>query len=392
MPCSPAVKLPPATTWLPAGLLCLSSCTVPFVIGTDPETATMADVSESTATASPTTSGASEAAATSSEDADAAGAPATGSTDDGDETAAGPRLDVGTEDHDEACAAPVPECDADEADSEGLAHALGLNCGPGGVAAAGGLSVSGDPSSLMIVGSLGEDDTFAPRHGARALLLSTGRAEHVQLDPEELLEMTDCSQIGLPCPSTDFDPSYDLAELPAPLLTAPVTCPEGQPGDCSGTIDEQWFGDPRLAHDYTELRLTAEVPLGSLEVALQAAFFTAERPARLPYGDYNDLFVIWLESEQFTGNIAIHPTQQRAMAVNELTYDHKGFDPALAGFAFAEHVATDWATFAAPVTAGESITLVMALFDGGDGGTDTAVLLDNLHWNCSPPTGAPPKY
>lgn len=388
MPCSPAVKLPPATTWLPAGLLCLCSCTLPFVLAEDPGLDAGTAASDDAAqTVAPTTGEASEADTGS--DAEVGGG-ASETTDASETMTTAWPIDVGGEQQDEVCAAPPADCDDAEVDSDVLAHALGVNCGAGGVTSAEGLATSGHPDSLAVVGKLGAGETFAPRLGKRALLLSTGRTEHAQMSPEQLLDLVECSQIGLPCPSGEFDDTYDLAELPAPMLTAPSTCPEGQPGDCSQTIEAQWLGDPRLAHDYTELRLTTTVPLGSLEVAVQAAFFTAERPARLPYGDFNDLFVIWLESELFTGNIAIHPAQQRAMAVNELEYDHKGLDPALAGFGFAEHAAMDWTTFAAPVLGGESITLVMALFDVNDGGVDTAVLLDDLHWNCSPPTGGPP--
>ena len=90
--------------------------------------------------------------------------------------------------------------------------------------------------------------------------------------------------------------------------------------------------------------------------------------------------------EPWTGNIAIHPLQAVAMAVNEVGFDHVDDAPQLAGFGFAGHVATDWLTFAAPVQAGDEITLVMALFDVSDGQVDSAVLLDDLRWTCADPS------
>lgn len=390
MPCSTAVKLPPATTWPSVGLLCLCSCTVPYFVGMDLVTDSSSQdnqdtpaVTESSSTGVVVTGGPSEEAGAAASTADAPDLPEDSDTTAGSVTTI--VYDLGGEDLEDACGDPQDDCDAD---SDAVDHALGLNCA-GGMASLAALAVAGPPESLKVVGQLGATDTFAPQLGSRAVLLSTGVADHVELSQPELYMMPECSQIGLPCPSTDFDAAYDLTELPGPMLTDPITCPAGQPppgpGDCSQTIDAQWNEMPRVAHDYSELRLSAEVPAGSLGVQLRAAFFSAERPSRLPVGVVNDFFIVWLESEQWTGNIAIHPVQLRPMSVAELEYDHKGFDPALAGFAFEEHVATDWVTLSAPVEAGETITLVMALFDARDGGVDTAVLLDDLRWTCAAP-------
>jgi len=301
----------------------------------------------------------------------------------------GPRFDLGLLDVDSACAAPALDCDAGDEDVD---HALGLNCEGGGITSSGSLDLMGPPGSYRVVGPLGDDDGFAPRHGARAVLLSTGDAGHIVLTPQEVVMKTDCSQIGLPCPSTDFPAAYDLDELPDPVEPQAISCPPGQalpgPGDCSQTIDSQWgSGDPRLAHDYTELRFAAEVPPGAAGIRLQAAFFTAEYPPRFPTG-YNDLALIWLESEQWTGNFALHPTLQLPLAAEVLKdgFDHTGFDPAISSFAFAEHAAMDWMMLRAPVQPGETVTLVAAVFDVGDGQVDTALLLDDLRWDCIAPT------
>ncbi len=389
MPCSTAVKLPPATTWPSVGLLCLCSCTLPYFVGVDTDT-DASDTSNSSgstgATSLPTTGD----AGGESTPAPTTGGDTTDAVGESAETSAasttGVVYDLGTDDLDDFCVDPDAACDAD---SDDLAHALGLDCG-GGIKTLTGLGVDGPPTSRQVVGQLGAEGTYAPRLGSRAVLLSTGVAAHVLLTQDELFMTTECSQIGLPCPSTDYPKGYDLIALPAPMVTAPIDCPKGQPppadGDCSQTIDAQWQGgDPRLAHDYTELRLTAEVPPGALGVEIQAAMFTSERPSRISMGAVNDLFVVWLESELWTGNVAIHPQQAVPMAVNAVEFDYNNLDPELAGFGFAEHAGTDWLTFAAPVQAGDTVTLVIALFDVADGKVDSAVLLDDLRWTCADP-------
>lgn len=392
MPCSTAVKLPPATTWPSVGLLCLCSCTLPLFVGEVSETSssttdTVADVTASSSTGEVVTDPSSEASTTPTSGATSSTGVLVDTDETGDASATTLVFDVGGgEDVDDWCGAPADDCDAED---DAVDHALGLNCA-GGMSSLAALTLTGPPEALRVVGQLGATGTYAPRLGARAVLLSTGDAAQVELTQAALYDMPECSQIGLPCPSTDFADNYDLVDLPLPLLANPITCPKGQalpgPGDCSQTVEAQWYGEPRLAHDYSELRLAAEVPAGTLGVELKAAFFSAEMPSRTPVGSFNDFFIVWLESEQWTGNIAIHPEQQQPIAAGALDYDFSGFDPELAGFAFEEHVGMDWATLTAPVSAGETITLVMALFDVSDGGVDSAVLLDDLRWTCAPPT------
>jgi hypothetical protein len=384
VPCSTAVKLTPATTWPSVGLLCLCSCTLPVFVGTDDEDmSTGVHVASETSDVEVTTSSAMEVST------------GVGALTEGNEPMDLPRFDLGSVDVDLACAMPALDCDEHvdvEAAVDGVAHALGINCEGGGVTSEGSLDLMGAPGSYRVVGTLGEDDRFAPRHGAHAVLLSTGDASHVELSPQDVILKTDCSQIGLPCPSTDFPAAYDLEELPAPIEAQAIICPEGQmlpgPGDCSQTVDDQWGGgEPRLAHDYTELRFAAEVPPGVAGITLQVAFLTAEYPPRFPTG-YNDLALVWLESEQWTGNFALHPTLQLPLAAEVLQggNDHTGQDAAIASFAFAEHAAMDWMTLRAPVQPGETVTLVAAVFDVSDGQVDTALLLDDLRWDCIAPT------
>jgi hypothetical protein len=276
------------------------------------------------------------------------------------------------------CHLPLDSCDED---AEDLERALGLGCGS--FVTNGPMIVTGPLESRGVTAGLGAGAIFTPRFGTRAVVLSTGVAAHAALTADDVMQASNCSQIGLPCPSTDFPEEFDLAELPAPLTTQSGTCPNGQPasGDCSGTVDPQWVGDPRLAHDYTELRFSADVPQSTLAVSLAVAFLTTEKPKRFP-GGYNDFLIVWLDSEHWTGNIAIHPEQSLPIAADVLEYAYLGKDPALADFAFYGHAATDWFRISAPVVPGETVTLVIALFDESDGAADSAVLLDDLRWDC----------
>lgn len=371
------VKLPPATARLLVGSLCLCACTVPLIIGEDSDATTgvgasSGDVSgDDDGTSVPPTTGETTAATIlwsttgGAED----------SASEASETTFEPQPDMPPAMEGPSCSAPLDDCTADN-----LEHALGLGCGNFEIVAP--LAVAGAAESRGVTTGLGEGATFKPRRGAQAVVLSTGIAAHAGMTAEAIVDS--CSNLGLPCPSTDFPEEFDLAELPQPLMTEAADCPQGQPhelGDCSGTVDPQWLGDPRLAHDYTELRFSAVVPQGTLAVSLAVAFLTAERPMRFP-SEYNDFLIVWLESERWTGNIAIHPKLATPIAANALEYAFTNEDPEIADLAFAGHAATDWFRISAMVTPGDTVTLVVALFDAGDGIADSAVLLDDLRWDC----------
>ncbi len=392
------MKLSLAKTWPLFSLLSLGACLPPLEIWFDiPLEETTGDsMSESeTLSSSVPTSDASMPWTGGTDSGDSTSTSTTTTGEDDDTWASSPPgvLDVDFEEFDNLCKPPIADCDAKSTE---LDHALGLNCGDGGIETVDqALLHQGHGDSLAIIqGALGTTDTFAPRLGQRLLMLSTGTANHVYMTQTELLSDTECSEIGLPCPSTNHPGNFDLGELPAPLLSNPVECAGNVPmggGDCSKTIDEQWLNvDPRVAHDYTALTFSAEVPGAAHELSVDAAFLSAEVPARAVEGPYNDIFVLWIESEYWTGNFAIHPKQERPFAAKALEYDHKD-DETLKGWAFEGHGAMDWVTLSTPVTVGETITIVMALYDVADGDVDTAVLLDNVQWKCAPPNNFPPK-
>jgi hypothetical protein len=376
-----AVKLPPSTARLLVGSLCLCACAVPLFVGDDTDTTSNGTNGPGASTTSATTVVAESSSESGGEE------PTTSTTNDDSTSAELETTSSGSSSTGEPVD-PPPQCllppEACDAAGDDLGRALGVGCGS--FVTVGAVEVVGPPESRAVTPGLGAGPTFAPRLGSHTVVLSTGVAAEVALSIDSVMQQSDCSQLGLPCPSTDFPDEFDLALLPAPLAPEPAVCLEGQMspgGDCSGTIDEQWLGDPRLAHDYTELRFSAEVPGGTIAVALSLAMFTAERPKRFP-GGYNDFLIVWLDSERWTGNIAVHPVQGAPVATDVLDFPYTNGDVEIADFAFAEHAGTDWFTVSAPVLPGETVALVIALFDESDGSADTAVLLDDLRWECDP--------
>src|SRR5690606_31741518 len=95
--------------------------------------------------------------------------------------------------------------------------------------------------------------------------------------------------------------------LPAPMVGSDVggqTCADNPDligmGDCSNTIESQLAGS---VNDYTELRITATVPNGVNSFSYDLAYFSFEYPDYY-LSVYNDMYIGWLESEVWTGNIS----------------------------------------------------------------------------------------
>lgn len=373
---------------LVAGVLLSQGCLVPVFIpdGSDATSAAAGASSGGTVAMSEGTAQASTSTAS--------GASATGPPPE--TVTIGTLYDVGAGDEGLVCSIEPEPCDAD---SEDFGHALGLNC-PGGVQTLGPVEFHGDPASRVVTADvLGTTAVYQPVEGSRRVLLSTGIADHVLLPIADLEAKAGCPKTQT-CPSTDLKDG-DLASLPAPLDPTPQSCKKGKDlpgtGDCSGTVLEQWQlgGEPLVAYDYTELRFAAVVPNSTAALRFQFAFLTAEYPKRL-LGGHNDLFVGWIASEAYTGNLALDP-DGNPIGAETLPYSIK-LDPMpvdcepdcpdlpLRGFGFEGHAGTPWWAAEVGVEAGETVELVFALFDVHDGEVDSAVLLDGVRWVCSPPT------
>ena len=330
---------------------------------------------------------------------------ATSADDDGGSTTEEVRFDVGFLDVPAACEAPVvPPCDERDADPW---HALGLDCPGSGIAG----SFSGAPQQLFVQdGMLGSSGTFTPREGQRMVILSTGDASHIPKNQATLaVPPINCNQ-PLACPSTEFfGPS--ISDLPDPINVRRVSdkgvdCVDDPQligeGDCSNTLWSEWVEGDFAAIDYAELRMNTNVPPGASGLAYSFAFFSAEYPSFMNHGTgYNDMYIAWLESEEWTGNISFdemgNPVTAKSVFLDYKDAPSMGAcqgtceAPELANFAMEGHAGTKWLVTNAPVKEGEHITLVFAIFDVMDGSYDSAVILDNFEWTCSgePPFTAP---
>jgi hypothetical protein len=282
------------------------------------------------------------------------------------------------------CAPPVaPSCDAS---SDNPLQVVGLDC-IDGTPAAGGVTAPAQAMAIH-VGTLGP---FEVREGEKLLILSTGNAEHVALDHEGLAAQG-CDDPQF-CPSTDF--AQGPATLPAPLTVERVddtaTCVEDPGlvgmGDCSNSLYEQWSscGGGCEVWDYAELRVGLTVPEHTYGLAFDFAFMSVEWPL---FADsaFNDMFVAWLESESWTGNVSFDELGN-PVTVNAGFANYTDDDIELDGFSMQGHAATRWLTTAFGLSPGESIQLVLAVFDLSDGDHDSVVLLDSFRWTC---TGTPP--
>lgn len=287
---------------------------------------------------------------------------------------------------DEQCD-PPPPVTCDSLDDDPL-HAVGLDC-VGGTPASG--ATAGPDGGVGIhAGDLGP---YAPTEGGKFLVLSTGQAAHLAMTHEQLAGIG-CDD-PIVCPNTNF--AVGPANLPAPITVEPVdeqdTCVDDPSlvgtGDCSNTLFEQWSvcGIGCEVWDYSELRIGLTVPENTASLAFDFAFLSVEWPD-FDAGGFNDMFVAWLESEAWTGNISFDK-DNNPITVNAGFTDFTDDD--LAGFAMEGHAGTRWLTTDVGLREGETIQLVLAVFDLSDGDYDSVVLLDGFRWTCtgSSPTTVP---
>ena len=291
-----------------------------------------------------------------------------------------PALDVALGD----CDPPAPaSCDAS---SDDPLQVVGLDCVDGTPAAGG---VTAEASAVAThAGPLGPYDV---REGEKFLILSTGVAGHLPLSLDELEAV--CAPSDWPdlCPSTGHQ--LNMRSLPAPIDVNPVdgelTCIDDPgligAGDCSNSLFPQWnaCGGGCEVWDYAELRIKLTVPEHTLGLAFDFAFLSVEWPDFVD-GSFNDMFVAWLESERWTGNVSFDGAGN-PITVNAGFTDYTGDE--LDGFAMEGHAGTRWLTTDFGVAPGETLQLVLAVFDLDDDDYDSVVLLDGFRWTC---TGTPP--
>jgi hypothetical protein len=349
-------------------------------------------------TSAPQTDGSADGISGSGIPGDGDGDETTGDGDGGAST--GPKLDVSGEETDtntlpcgegELCECEIPPhtaCDA--AANTPIVQALGLNC-PGDYQVS--FSTNGSAAAIGTRSSFGNSGAFPPQEGSKYVVIGSGRVD--ELDSG-----------GLGACSSDLG-AYDPGTLPAPMVGSDVgaqTCAENPAlvgmGDCSNTIEGQLAGS---VNDYTELRITATVPNTVNSFSYSLAYFSYEYPDYY-LSQFNDMYIGWLESEVWTGNISFDE-QGAPISLNAGFLDYRDANPIndpecqgncsapeIHGTCMEGHAGTKWLTTTAGVKPGEDITIVLAIFDMSDSILDSYAFIDNFQWGCEgdqPPSTVP---
>lgn len=273
------------------------------------------------------------------------------------------------------CEHPVTPCDADTLDPF-LAMGIGCEDRP-----ATDTVDFVNPAAIRVVSKVGDSNEWLPTEGDNLVVMGSGFIDNF-LDPSH-----DCAGIDL---GDNLGDEYIIGdELPAPIEptnVGDVDCFDDLSlvgtGDCSNSLQLQWEAG-QLAGDYSELRFKAVVPEEANSVKFDLAFFTSEYPDYVG-SNYNDMFIGWLESELWTGNVSFDQ-DGHAISVNAGFLDFKDDSESLSemqGTCMVGHGATRWLTSTALVKEGETIELVFAIFDMWDHDFDSYVALDNFRWGC----------
>ncbi|HEY0135349.1 MAG TPA: choice-of-anchor L domain-containing protein [Nannocystis sp.] len=283
----------------------------------------------------------------------------------------------------EGCKCSIPDHAPCDAGTQDPFNAMGLNC-PGELQV--NATKNGDGLAFGVRNSFGQAGVFNPREGTQYAVIGSG----VVAELNQTTPGGDSNQNPSLCNDILGGSQDPGPNLPAPLKTNAVggDCQQNPglvgTGDCSSTVQDQ-FQQGMNAFDYTELRFVLQVPPGVVSLSYDFAFFSTEYPHY--YGEqYNDMYIGWLESEKWTGNISFD-AMGNPISLNAGFLDHKddgGNLPALAGTCMRQHAGTNWLQTTAGVTPGETITVVFAVFDLYDPVLDSYVFLDNFKWGCNP--------
>lgn len=268
-------------------------------------------------------------------------------------------------------------CDAGTTD---LFNAIGLNC-PNEAQLT--VSTTGNAASMGIRDGFGPTIAWDPREGQTFAVLSSGRVDELD-SPTPVFDddggPTFCNDDlggelgnGLPAPLKTNDVGGDCS-MDAALIGT---------GDCSNTVSGQ-YDQGGGAYDYAEMRIDGTVPDGQNSLSYDLAFFSTEYPDYFGSG-FNDMFVGWLESESWTGNVSFDEMGQPiSLNAGFLDFRDDNGDQVLefANTCMKRHAGTKWLRTTAPVVPGEQFTMVLAIFDLSDPILDSYIFLDNWQWGC----------
>jgi hypothetical protein len=337
-----------------------------------------------------------------------------------DDTSTGTTDETSTTGDVDACALAQQHLPCDAMSDDPL-HAIGLNCtslGPDWVdqanaTAVANLDFQAPPPAMgkrawqvaKTYGTYVDPNTNAPfwsaREGEKLLMISSGL-----LPPpngQGVIVIADGDVYN----DTAFGGVWDSDVMPPPMspeLGSPdpmgFTDCDGV-GDCSNTLKDQWelgFGSPEdkmwFSFELTAPAIVDGAPADANGYRFDFAFFSAEFPEYVDMS-VNDMFVVWQDSEAYTGNVTFINGQP--MTVTALwPVDFPGqcdifmdpdcvnpMDPHLAGTGhIADGGATNWYQAQGGVSPGETFVLSFAIFDMADSTFDTTALIDDWQWEC----------
>jgi hypothetical protein len=284
------------------------------------------------------------------------------------------------------CTLPTPRsCDGDSTDPF---HAIGLGCPDDAIPIHDEVFAADDDRAWAVVQSYG-GPAWTPREGARMLAISTG----VLAEPDAGGLVT--LPAGFPQQGPNGTGGNSNFNGDAKPLPAPIQHEDGSNGgaggipfvdcdgvhDCSGSLAQQWELGGAEANDLLWFSFTTEVPSEATGFSIAFAYFSAEFPEWVG-SPYNDMFVLWSQSEAYIGNLCFVGSDPCTVtALWPAPYPEDA--PELAGTGFeGVGASTGWYVARGAVLPGEEVTLTFALFDMHDRILDTTVLLDDFQWEC----------
>jgi hypothetical protein len=339
--------------------------------GTTPGSATggSASTSGSDDGPSPTdgSASASDPSASASDPSASASDPSASASDPSASASVGDDSTSGGEESSEGEEGPPAECDAPahaacDAMASNAFRAMGVNCqGEPQLEVA----TNGSAAAIGVRAGFGDTEAWDATEGSRFAVIGTG----FTTDLDNAAPDTDLPMSPTHC-SDDLGAEYDVGvALPSPL------------DETAESIAANWAASG--AFDYTELRIAGEPPGSATSLSFDFAFFSAEYPG---YADsqFNDMFVAWVESESWTGNITFDDAGEAITQKSELVSlrDDMGDDPSLAGTCMRGHTGSPWLRTTAPLPQGEEVTVVFAIFDLADSIVDSYAFLDNVSFGC----------
>ena len=302
----------------------------------------------------------------------------------------------GPETGNELCEAPgnVLPCDADSNDPF---HAMGLNCPYGeneAIPIFNQSFTSIDPSAWRVASQLGsyiDPVTNLPlwraTEGEKFLIISSSQLNQ----PSASGILTHQYELSTPNGNPDFQ------QLPAPMTAARGSNNGvgGTPfvncdfiGDCSDSLQQQWTAGNGAANDLLWFQFETQVPGGTHGFTFDFAYFSVEFTNYIGT-TFNDMFVVWSNSETYTGNLCFindQPCTVTALGVDpwnpQQLYTESSIELIDTGFYGWNGGGTGWFEAKGSAAPGESLQLTWAIFDMGDTVLDTAVIIDNFQWDC----------